>query len=102
MRKRINTRAIVSVDPSNPTDYYRVSKKAHKESLASSHNEFVASGLNTAFMAVAKPIKHIKEMSAQEIRLRFKEYCFFNIWLPVRKKSDYELDNLKLTIENWR
>ena len=80
MRKRINTRAIVSVDPSNPTDYYRVSKKAHKESLASSHNEFVTSGLNTTFVAVTKP-----KITEEYLHRRYTKVKIFGEWVSTSK-----------------
>lgn len=102
MRKRFNPNAISSATPDGNTGYNHATHKAHLELVAKKHEEFITSGLNTAFMAVNKSPKPILEMSAQEIRVRFKEYCFFNVWLPVRKKSDYELNKLKLTIENWR
>jgi hypothetical protein len=83
MRKRINTRAIVSVDPSNPTDYYRVSKKAHKENLASSHNEFEASGLKTSFMMVTKPKSTV--ITEEYLRCNYRQVKFFGEWVDIRR-----------------
>lgn len=102
MRRRFNPNAISSATPDGNTGYNHATHKAHLELVNKRHEEFITSGLNTTFIAVNKPPRSIKDMSAQEIRRRFQEYCFFNVWLPVRKKSDYELNNLKLTIENWR
>lgn len=102
MRRTFNPNAICSATLDGNTGYNHATHKAHLELVNKRHEEFITSGLNTTFMTVNKSLKPIKDMSAQEIRVRFKEYCFYNIWFPVRKKSDYELDNLKLTIKNWR
>ena len=81
MRKRFNPNAISSATPDGNTGYNHATHKAHIELVNKKHEEFITSGLNTTFMAVAKP----KIITEEYLHRRYTKVRIFGEWVSISK-----------------
>lgn len=110
-RERFNRSQYCRVTPDGDPNIYRVTHSAHKEYILNrERHERDTKELNVTFkmpvMTQPTEPKAINDMSVHELRVRFKEYRLFeNEWVPLYKKSDTDLERLKVMITNasrWR
>ena len=80
MRKRFNPNAISSATPDGNTGYNHATHKAHLELVNKRHEEFITSGLNTAFVTVTKP-----KITEEYLHRRYTKVKIFGEWVSTSK-----------------